>query len=35
VSGFGSIGTALNVLTTILCMRCPGMKLYRMPLFAG
>ena len=34
VSGFGSIGTALNVLTTILCMRCPGMKLYRMPLFA-
>ena len=34
VSGFGSIGTALNVLTTILCMRCPGMTLKRMPLFA-
>jgi cytochrome c oxidase subunit I len=34
VSGFGSIGTALNVLTTILCMRCPGMTLRRMPLFA-
>ncbi len=34
VSGFGSIGTALNVLTTILCMRCPGMTLNRMPLFA-
>src|SRR5439155_23207948 len=24
VSGFGSIGTAINILTTILCMRCPG-----------
>ena len=34
VSGFGSIATALNVMTTILCMRCPGMKLSRMPLFA-
>jgi cytochrome c oxidase subunit 1 len=33
VSGFGSIATALNVMTTILCMRCPGMKLGRMPLF--
>src|SRR5246500_1054966 len=34
VSGFGSIGTAVNILTTILCMRCPGMTLGRMPLFA-
>ncbi len=34
VSGFGSIGTALNVLTTIICMRCPGMTLKRLPLFA-
>ncbi len=34
VSGFGSIGTAINILTTILCMRCPGMTLGRMPLFA-
>ena len=34
VSGFGSIGTALNLLTTILCMRCPGMTLSRMPLIA-
>ncbi len=33
VSGFGSIGTALNIVTTVLCMRCPGMKLGRMPLF--
>jgi len=34
VSGVGSIGTALNVVTTVLCMRCPGMTLGRMPLFA-
>src|SRR6266542_3410449 len=34
VSGFGSIGTAINILTTILCMRCPGMTLGKMPLFA-
>src|SRR3989440_4269786 len=32
VSGFGSIGTAINILATILCLRCPGMKLNRMPL---
>ena len=34
LSGVGSIGTALNIVTTILCMRCPGMKLSRMPLLA-
>ena len=34
VSGFGSIGTAINIMTTILCLRCPGMTLGRMPLFA-
>src|SRR6266403_1121384 len=34
VSGFGSIGTAINILTTILCMRCPGMTLAKMPLLA-
>jgi cytochrome c oxidase subunit 1 len=34
VSGFGSIGTAINLLTTILCMRCPGMSLEKMPLLA-
>src|SRR5260370_13682208 len=33
-SGFGSIGTAINIIATILCMRCPGMKLSRMPLLA-
>ena len=32
VSGFGSIGTAINIISTVLCMRCPGMKLSRMPL---
>ena len=32
VSGFGSIGTAINIIATILCMRCPGMRLNRMPL---
>ena len=34
VSGFGSIGTAVNIVVTILCMRCPGMTLGKMPLFA-
>jgi cytochrome c oxidase subunit I len=34
VSGVGSIGTALNIVTTVFCMRCPGMTLGRMPLFA-
>jgi cytochrome c oxidase subunit 1 len=33
VSGIGSIGTAANIVTTILCMRCSGMTLGRMPLF--
>jgi cytochrome c oxidase subunit 1 len=34
VSGFGSIGTAINLIATILSLRCPGMTLGRMPLFA-
>ena len=34
VSGFGSIATAVNIITTILCLRCPGMTLNRIPLFA-
>ena len=33
LSGIGSIATALNIVATIICMRCPGMKLGRMPLF--
>ena len=32
VSGFGSIGTATNIIATVLSMRCPGMTLGRMPL---
>ncbi len=34
ISGVGSIGTAINMMTTILCLRCPGMTLGKMPLFA-
>jgi cytochrome c oxidase subunit I len=34
VSGFGSIGTAINLIATIFSLRCPGMTLGRMPLFA-
>ena len=32
VSGIGSIGTAINIIATVLCMRCKGMTLPRMPL---
>jgi cytochrome c oxidase subunit I len=34
VSGIGSIGTAINIVATILCLRCPGMTLGKMPLLA-
>ena len=34
VSGIGSIGTAVNFITTIISMRCPGMTLGKMPLLA-
>ena len=33
IGGFGSIATAIYILTTILCMRCPGMTLMKMPVF--
>jgi cytochrome c oxidase subunit 1 len=33
VSGFGSIAGAINLIATIVSMRCPGMTLGRMPLF--
>ncbi len=33
ISGFGSIGGAINLMTTIVCMRCPGMTMGKMPLF--
>ena len=32
VSGFGSIGTAINLIATVFSMRCPGMTLGKMPL---
>src|SRR5213593_4154994 len=34
VAGFGTIGGAINLIATILCLRCPGMRLSRMPLLA-
>jgi cytochrome c oxidase subunit 1 len=34
VSGIGSVGTGANFIATILCMRCPGMTLGKMPLLA-
>src|SRR6516165_4941839 len=34
VTGIGSIGGAVNIAATILCLRCPGMKLEKMPLLA-
>src|SRR6202789_1550448 len=33
LSGIGTTGTALNIMTTTICMPCKGMKLTRMPLF--
>ena len=33
VTGFGTIATAINLVTTILTMRGPGMTLGRMPVF--
>src|ERR1700728_990870 len=32
VSGFGTIGAAVNIIATTLCMRCKGMTMFRMPL---
>ncbi|WP_432524552.1 aa3-type cytochrome oxidase subunit I [Kineococcus sp. SYSU DK006] len=32
-SGFGTILGAVNFVTTILCMRAPGMTMFRMPIF--
>ena len=33
-NGIGSIGTSINILATVFCMRCKGMTLMRMPLLA-
>jgi cytochrome c oxidase subunit I len=32
ISGVGTIGFGVNSVATVLCMRCPGMKLSKMPL---
>ena len=31
-NGIGSIGTAINIIATVFCMRCKGMTLMRIPL---
>jgi cytochrome c oxidase subunit 1 len=33
VSGFGTLGTAINIVATVISLRCEGMTLMRMPLF--
>ena len=33
VSGLGTILGAVNLITTIVCMRAPGMTMFRMPIF--
>ncbi|ONK10172.1 cytochrome c oxidase subunit I [Streptomyces sp. MP131-18] len=33
LSGFGTIFGAVNFITTIICMRAPGMTMFRMPIF--
>src|SRR6202051_4300017 len=33
VSGFGTLGTAINIIATVVSLRCKGMTLMRMPLF--
>ncbi|WP_116051138.1 cytochrome c oxidase subunit I [Amycolatopsis palatopharyngis] len=33
VSGLGTILAAVNMITTILCLRAPGMLMWRMPIF--
>jgi cytochrome c oxidase subunit 1 len=32
MSGIGTTGTAINIVTTILCLRCKGMTMTRLPL---
>ncbi|MFC7341529.1 cytochrome c oxidase subunit I [Saccharopolyspora griseoalba] len=33
VSGLGTILGAVNMITTLICLRCPGMTMWRMPIF--
>ncbi|MDO4929005.1 MAG: cbb3-type cytochrome c oxidase subunit I [Corynebacterium sp.] len=32
-TGVGTVASAINMLTTLLCMRAPGMTFFRMPIF--
>ena len=34
VSGFGTVGTAINIMATVISMRCKGMTMMRLPLFS-
>ncbi|MCU4186304.1 cytochrome c oxidase subunit I [Acidiferrimicrobium sp. IK] len=34
LTGFSGIFTAVNVITTIFCLRAPGMVMFRMPIFS-
>jgi cytochrome c oxidase subunit 1 len=33
VTGLGTILGAVNMITTVVCLRCPGMLMWRMPIF--
>ncbi|MEO5833720.1 MAG: cytochrome c oxidase subunit I [Nakamurella sp.] len=33
VAGLGTILGAVNMITTVICLRCPGMTMWRMPIF--
>src|SRR5664280_151940 len=33
VSGLGTILGAVNMITTVVCLRCPGMTMWRLPIF--
>ena len=33
IAGFGTILTAVNMIATIICLRAPGMTMFRMPIF--
>ncbi|WP_083898145.1 aa3-type cytochrome oxidase subunit I [Nocardia vinacea] len=33
ISGLGTILGGVNMITTVICLRCPGMTMFRMPIF--
>ncbi|MRH86564.1 cytochrome c oxidase subunit I [Nocardia sp. SYP-A9097] len=33
IAGVGTILGAVNMITTVVCLRCPGMTMFRMPIF--